>query len=146
MFGAHATTMLINDFVNGRLGHYGPAIHEVNVMLVYLPKSGLNTSTDGFSDFSKKVRRCPRATFFRAKCRMETLCLASGVNAEAIEAQGQLTKTDVVRVASAAATGLDLIRPKFVVADTFDCVSFLADAKKALTDVVEAIECYLKRE
>lgn len=146
VYGAHATTTLINDFVNTRLGNYGPGVDEVNVVLVYLPTLGPSTATDGFSDFSKKVLRCPRATFFRAKRRMDILCFVSDVNAETIESHGHLSKTDAVSIASAAAASLDLIRPKFVETDAFDCDTFIADAKKALTEVVDAIEGNLKQE
>ena len=86
--GAHATTMLLNDFMNGRLGDYGPAVTKINVTLLYPPKTRPERSPGGWSDFWNLVSRSPQATFFRAKRRVDVRCVCPGVSVRSIEGDG----------------------------------------------------------
>jgi hypothetical protein len=144
LHGAHATTMLINDFVNGRLGHYGSGVERIDVTLLYPPKSRPGRSPGGFAGFWNMVGRSPRATFLRAKRRIDIRYVCSGVSVRSIEADGHLTQDEVAKIATAAASALELIRPKVRPDDRFDHDAFLRDAQSALFELPEAIQPYLK--
>src|SRR5262249_28305577 len=109
--GGHATTMLINDFVNARLGNYGSGVEMVVVTLLYPPTTRPSRSAAGFADFWNMVRRSPRATFFRAKQRIGVRFVCPGVSVRSIEADGHLTLGEAARVVTATASALELIRP-----------------------------------
>ncbi len=131
--GAHATTMLINDYVNAHLADYGPAVESVEVTVVYPPKSHPGRwSSGGFADFAATVRRSPRVTFYRAKRRIEVRCVCRGVSVRRIEADGHLNADETASVAETVSAALELIRPKLRPGASFDYERFLRDAQAAL--------------
>jgi hypothetical protein len=144
MYGAHATTMLVNDFVNSRLGNYGSGVEKINVTLLYPPKSRPGRSSGGFGNFWNLVSRSPQATFFRAKQRIDVRCVCPGVSVRSIEADGHLTQDEVVKIVTTVASALELIRTKIRPADRFDFDRFLLDANSALLKLPGAIQQYLK--
>jgi hypothetical protein len=143
-YGAHATTMLVNDFVNARLGNYGSGVEKINVTLLYPPKSRAGRSPGGFGNFWNLVSRSPQATFFRAKQRIDVRCVCPGVSVRSIEADGHLTRDEVAKIVTALASALELIRTKMRPADRFDYDRFLSDAMSALLELPGAIQQYLK--
>jgi hypothetical protein len=144
MSGAHATTMLVNDYVNARLGTYGPGVAEVWVTLLYPPKSSPARAARPFgAEFLRLVQRSPRVTFFRAKRRIDVLYPCRGVSPVRLVGDGHLTLAEAERVAAAVAAAVGLIRPRVRPADRFDCEAFLADAQGALARCPRAIRRWL---
>jgi hypothetical protein len=144
MSGAHATTMLVNDFVNARLGSYGPGVEEVWVTLLYPPKSRPGPAADPFgAEFLRLLKRSPRVTFFRAKRRIEVLAVCRGVSPRSMVGDGHLTPDEAERLVAAVAEAVELIRPRVRPTDRFDCDAFIADARKALARCPRAIRRWL---
>jgi hypothetical protein len=142
--GGHATTMLVNDFVNARLGNYGPGVEMINVTLLYPPRSRPGRSPGGFGNFWNMVSRSPQATFFRAKQRIDVRCVCPDVSVRSIEAVGHLTQDEAGKIVTAVLSALELIRTKMRPTDRFDYDSFFWDAKRALLELPGAIQQYLK--
>lgn len=145
LIGAHATTMLVNDFVNSRLGSYGSAVKEVEVTLLYPPKRPARQVTPGPFDaeFRRVVRHSPRATFYRAKRRVEIRYVCRGVSPRSIQGDSHLTLEETRRVTAAVCEALELLRTRFRPADKFDAAGFLADAQAALAKCPAAIRRWL---
>lgn len=144
MVGAHATTMLVNDYVAGRLGRYGPGVRAVEVTLLYPPKAGLGPVEGPFArSFASQVRRAPRVTFYRPKKRIDVLYVCRGVGPKAIGGGGHLTLAEAERLVAAAIDGLELIPPKVTPADRFDAAAFVADARDALARCPRAVRRWL---
>lgn len=143
-FGAHATTMLINDHVNARLCEYGTGVKTVVVTLYYPPKTRPSRSVGGFWEFWDKVRRCPRVTFYKAKHQIEVQFVCKGISVRSIEADRHLTRDEAAIVATSIASALELIRPKVRQVGKFDYDRFLCDAQSALHELPAVLEEYLK--
>lgn len=140
MMGAHATAMLVNEYVNKRLGSYGPAVEMVEVTLLYPPKRLAKLSPGPFdAEFRRILRLSPRATFYRAKRSVEIRCVCPGVSPRSIQGNGHLTFDETVRVTAAVAAALELAASKFKPADRFDAAGFVADACTALAECPAAI-------
>jgi len=138
MSGGQRTTMLIDQFVNARLGSYGPAVETVVVRLLYPTRPRAAASLDRW-DFQKRLEQCPRVRFFRAKARVEIWQICRGVNPRTMIGNGHLTFKEVESLTATVAKVLELIRPRFRPADNFDCDQFLADARQALAECPQAI-------
>lgn len=143
VFGAHATTMLVNDFVNARLGRYGPGVKLVEVMLLY-PSRSRGSSNHLAAEVAKLAAASPRATFRRPKAEAQVRVVCRGVTATRIAGDGHLTPEEATAVCETASAALELLRPKFKPADRFDVESFLADAQDALARCPAAIRRYLR--
>ncbi|MGL6072669.1 MAG: hypothetical protein ACRC8S_00780 [Fimbriiglobus sp.] len=147
MYGAHATTMLINTYVNSHLGDYGPGIEEVHITIVYPPKTVRSAARNGFGEsFWKIVDRCPSVRFLRAKRRVDILSLCSDVSVRSIQGDGHLTKSEATKVALTTIAGLQLMAAKIKTDDQFDFETFLIDATRILIEVPDAMERYLQPE
>ncbi len=144
LYGAHATTMLVNDFVNARLGNYGPEVEKIDVILLYPPRSRPSRSLGGLAEFWNLASRSPQATFFRTKQRIEVRYVCPRVSVRSIEADGHLTLDEITQITTTGAAALELIRPKVGPADQFDYDSFLRDARSALLGSPGAIQQWLK--
>src|SRR5262245_56684048 len=124
MSGAHPTTMLINEYVNARLGDYGPAVKEVEVALLYQPSRVVGPPADPFdAEFRRVVGLSPRVTFYRATRRVEVRSVCAGVGPRSIQGAGHLTPAKVALVVTAVSEALELLRPRFRPADQFDVES-----------------------
>jgi hypothetical protein len=144
MLGAHATTMLLNEYVNARLGNHGPAVKEVEVTLLYPPKRMAGPPTGPFdAEFRRVHRASPRVTFFRAKRRVDIRHVCKGVSPRSIAGDGHLTFEETTNLVSAASEALELIRSRFRPADKFDVEAFLSDAQEALAKCPNAIKKWL---
>ena len=145
MHGQHATTMLINDHVNARLGSYGAAVAEVCVQLVY-PSRGKPTGTSRFeTEIDRLAASCPRATFSRAKRKIDVRVLCRGVSVRRICGDGHLTRAETAVLAETVSAALELIRPRIKPADTFDVGAFITDAQAALAGCPAALRRYLEK-
>lgn len=146
MVGASATTMLVNDYVNARLGTYGSGIKDVEVTLLYPPKRLAGAPTDLFDkEFRRVLRATPRVTIFRAKRRVDVRFVCRGVSPRSIAGDGHLTFEEATNLVTAASEALELLRSRFRPADKFDVEAFLSDAQGALAKCPNAIKKYLTR-
>ena len=143
VLGAHATTMLVNDFVNARLGKYGPGVKFVEVRLLY-PFRTRGPSTHLAAEVAKLAAASPRATFRRPKSEAQVRVVCRGVTATRIAGDGHLTPDEATAVTETASAALELLCPKFAPADRFDVGSFLTDAQAALAACPAAIRRYLR--
>lgn len=145
MHGAHATTMLINDHVNARLGRYGSAVAEVCVTLVY-PSRGKPTGTSPFeTEIYRLAASCPRVTFTRPKRRVDVRAICRGVGVRRIYGDGHLTRAETAALTETVSAALELIRPRVKPADKFDADAFVADAQVALAGCPAALRRYLEK-
>ncbi|MFO0797524.1 MAG: hypothetical protein U0804_08595 [Gemmataceae bacterium] len=143
MHGQHATTMLINEYVNARLGRYGSAVKEVCVQLVY-PSRGMPTGTSPFeTEIDRLAASCPRGTFRRAQQRIDVRVLCQGIGVRRICGDGHLTRAETAVLAETVSAALELIRPRIRPADRFDVEAFLTDAQEALAGSASALRRYL---
>ena len=133
LYGAHATTMLVNDFVNGRLVSYGPGVEEVWATLLYPGSSRLEER------FQRLVTQSPRVTFFRAKRRIEVRCVCRGVSARSIYSHGHLSRAELSCLTTTVSESLELIRPRIRPGDQFNFPAFLGDAQDALVKCPRAL-------
>lgn len=144
VLGAHATTMLVNDFVNARLGDYGPAVEQVEVTLLYPGSSRRGSGADPHdADFWRLVEQSPRVTFSRAKRRVDVRWVCRGISPRSIAGDGHLTPEEADQLVAAVSGALELIRPRFKPTDPFDVQAFLADAHDALDQCPAAIARWL---
>ncbi len=143
MRGAHATTMLVNDYVNARLGSYGPAVVEVEVELVY-PSRGKPTGTSAFeTEIFRLAASCPRVRFSRPKRKIDVRVLCRGVSVRSIYGDGHLTRAETAALTETVSGALELVRPRVLPADRFDAGAFIADAQTALAGCAAALRRYL---
>jgi hypothetical protein len=146
LYGAHATTMAINDYVNPRLSNYGGAIKQIDVVLVYPSRSSrAAAASDPFAvQLERLVQRAPRATFYRQQRRVELLQVCRGVSGTRISGNGHLNFDETTRLVKSASDGLELIRPRLQPQDEFDFDSFLDDARDALARCPKALKRLLE--
>jgi hypothetical protein len=145
VYGAHATTMAINDYIAKRIGDYGPAIETACITVVYPSRSRRRKTPDPFADHLQRViDRAPRATFYRQKQRVELLCLCRGVSGERISGDGHLNFDETSRLVATVSDALEMIRPKLRPADDFDLDAFLDDARDALARCPKALKRWLE--
>jgi hypothetical protein len=143
--GAHATTILVNEYVNARLGNYGPAVAEVWVTLVYPPRGPARPGDSFDAAIRKRAARCPRVTFFRAKRHVDVSAVCRGVSGTRIGGDGHLTRAETECVTETVSEALELIRPRVRPADGFDADAFIADAQAALAGCPAALRRYLEK-
>lgn len=145
MYGAHATTMLINDHVNAQLGSYGSAVKEVWVQLVY-PSRGKPTGTSAVeTEIYRLAASCPRVVFSRPKRRIDVRVICRGVGVRRICGDGHLTRAETAVLAETVSAALELIRPRLKPADKFDADAFVADAQAALAGCPAALRRHLEK-
>jgi hypothetical protein len=132
MYGAHATTYLVNQYVNRRLGDYGPAVDELWIEFLHPPRSRPPKPDHLDREFWGKVDRSPRVTFHRARRRIDLRQVCRLIGPSAIVRDGHLTEKQLTLLVDEAADALELIRPRVKPDDDFDVERFLTDARKAL--------------
>jgi hypothetical protein len=144
LHGAHATTCLVNDCVNARLGNYGSAVEEIWITVLYPPKSRTSPATDPFdAEFRRLVKRSPWVTFSRTKRRIDVRCVCRKISARSIAGDGHLSPEEVVLLVATVSEALELIQPRFRPTDEFDFEGFLADARRALARCAGGIRRWL---
>jgi hypothetical protein len=141
VYGAHATTMLINDFVNERLGDYGGAVDGILVMVIY---PGNSPRPGGAPGFAQLVQRAPRVTFYRGKRKIDIRVLCAAVAPHSIEGNGHLSRAETASVISTISAALKLIQPRIKATDDFDVDAFLQDAQAILADCPRQIAKWLR--
>lgn len=145
LHGAHATTMLANDFLASRIeDDYGPAVDRVDVMVVYPPKTNPSRWVNGgFSGFLDLVQRSPNIRFHRSRRSIALSCVCSMVSVRRIQSGGHLSVGELAHITQSVTSVLELIRGKVGREDHFDCDRFLDDARAALDELPEALASVL---
>ncbi|MEX1028143.1 MAG: hypothetical protein WD049_09090 [Candidatus Paceibacterota bacterium] len=129
------------DLLTSRLGEYGSAIEEIEVVACLRSKSRkFRPTLEGlFDQFHEYIKSLPRITFRRKLKRVKIEFLSEHFTADD-EKERNATPKQRMTAAQEVAEVLPLLRKRIKPTDEFDVERFLADASEVLATKIQTVE------